>query len=227
MTPHRGFRQANLRKAKEPVRHDLRLKGLIALVTTTVALTALVVLSVIPHEGEAGHGDHHHAGAAPTSSGEPAPPLLATQLATATTVAAQWQTAAAALADGWTLAEDYASQVGAHYMRYDEIDDVFDAARPEMLLYGGDAPDSPIVGLAYYVINREPEGFVGSADLWHQHPNVCIGPDGPLWGADGVGICARDAESPVGNWAWMLHAWVIPEWQSPQGVFSSVNLALP
>ena len=29
-------------------------------------------------------------------------------------------------------------------------------------------------------------------------PNVCIGPDGPLWGADGVGICAPDADPPVG-----------------------------
>ncbi len=241
MAPHRSFREANLRRAREPVRDHLHLKGLFALVTTTVALTGLVVLLVVPHEGETdmvaigaipgsavgGHGNHQDAGAAPTATGEPAPPMLATQLATATTVAAQWPTAAAALADGWTLAEDYASQVGAHYMRYDEIDDVFDAARPEMLLYGGDAPDSPIVGLAYYVINREPDGFVGSEDIWHQHPNVCIGPDGPLWGADGVGICAHDAESPVGNWAWMLHAWVIPVWQSPQGVFSSVNLALP
>ncbi|MDQ3717328.1 MAG: hypothetical protein M3381_15160 [Actinomycetota bacterium] len=112
-------------------------------------------------------------------------------------------------------------------MRYDEIDDVFDPGRPEMLLYGGDAPDSPIVGLAYYVVHHEPEGFVGSADMWHQHPDVCVGPDGPLWGADGVGICATSTDQPVGTWAWMLHAWVIPEYESPQGVFSSVNLALP
>ena len=219
-----------------PMRRRTVLVGGVITLVATLTLTVLVVL-LLPPTGPEALDDHSMPGmdhesdmqpgdAAPSMSDE-ATPLLTNQLAMAGTVAAQWPTAGAALADGWTLAKDYAPHVGAHYMRYDEIDDVFDAGRPEMLLFGGDRADSPIVGLAYYVVDREPQGFVGSADMWHQHPNVCIGPDGPLWGADGVGICATSNEWPVGNWAWMLHAWVIPEYQSPQGVFSSMNEALP
>ena len=216
------------------------LVGSLITLVATLALTALVVLVFPPAgprttvEANGGHSmpemnsDHDmHAAGAEVSGTDESTPLLASQLATARTVAARWPTAGAALADGWTLAEDYAPHVGAHYMRYAEIDDDFDVAQPEMLLFGGDTADSPIVGLAYYVVNRQPEGFIGSSDMWHQHPNVCIGPDGPLWGADGVGICATSNEWPVGNWAWMLHAWVIPEYQSPEGVFSSMNEALP
>jgi len=219
----------------------LRGRRLLIALVTIVGLTALAVRLLVPEENEnnfgaadatitsaiGGHGGHQQEGADATATDDPEPPLLTTQLATAATVAARWPTVTDALADGWTLAEDYASHVGSHYMRYDEIDSVFDVARPEMLLFGGDALSSPIVGLAYYVVDREPDGFLGATDIWHQHPNVCIGPDGPLWGADGVGICATSTEQPVGNWAWMLHAWVIPTCVSPQGVFSTINLALP
>lgn len=69
-------------------------------------------------------------------------------------------------------------------------------------------------------------GFVGPTDMWHQHINACLGPHGPLVGADGVGVCTRDMQDP-GRWAWMLHVWAVPEWASPEGVFSMVNMALP
>lgn len=153
-------------------------------------------------------------------------PELDAQIAVARTVAARWPTAADAMADGWTLAENYSSHVGAHYMRFAEIDSVFDVSRPEMLLYGGDSPASPIVGLAYYVVYKEPAGFAGPTDMWHQHIDACVGPNGPLVGADGVGVCSRDMETP-GRWAWMLHVWAVPGWDSPQGVFSMENTTLP
>lgn len=172
-------------------------------------------------------GGGHHTDDVAASTEAPAPDALAAQLATAADVATRWPTAADALADGWTLATPYSSHVGAHYMRYDEVDGAFDVERPEMLLYGGDAPNSPFVGLAYYVLYQQPDGFAGPTDDWHQHPDVCIGPDGPVMGADGIGICGTGSQQRVGSLAWMLHAWVAPEWQSPQGVFSNENLALP
>ncbi len=171
--------------------------------------------------------DHQHATADPTPAGSAAPTTLAGQLALARRVAARWPTAADAVADGWRLAAPYSSHVGAHYLNFDDVDGDFDVAHPEMLLYGGDAPNSPIVGLTYYVLHREPAGFAGSRDRWHQHLDVCIGPGGPLVGADAVGICATSNKWPVGKWAWMLHAWVVPDRASPRGVFSAENPVLP
>jgi hypothetical protein len=164
------------------------------------------------HENTAGHSE-------PTSG------ILADQLAVARRVALRWPTAGDASADGWRLAAPYSSHIGAHYLRFPEVDGTFDIARPEMLLYAGDSTDSPIVGLAYYVKFRKPIGFVGSADHWHQHLDVCIGPSGPVQGADAVGVCATNQADP-GRWAWMLHAWVIPGWENPAGVFSAENLRL-
>jgi hypothetical protein len=150
------------------------------------------------------------------------PPRLADQLAVARSVALRWPTVAAALADGWTLAAPYVPGTGAHYLRFSSVDGTFDVARPEMLLYAGDSPRSPVAGLAYYVKYHEPAGFAGSADYWHQHVDVCIGPSGPLQGADAIGVCATGKAAP-GRWAWMLHAWVVPGWESPDGVFSTEN----
>jgi hypothetical protein len=152
-------------------------------------------------------------------------PVLADQLAVARSVALRWPTVGAALADGWTLAAPYVPGTGAHYLRFSDVDGTFDVAHPEMLLYAGDSPNSPVVGLAYYVKHQKPAGFVGSADHWHQHLDVCIGPSGPVQGADAIGVCATGRAAP-GRWAWMLHAWVAPGWQSPDGVFSTENRRL-
>jgi hypothetical protein len=156
---------------------------------------------------------------------EPTPSSLVDQLALARRVALRWPTVGAALADGWTLAAPYSSHIGVHYMRYSDVDGTFDIVRPEMLLYAGDSPRSPVVGLAYYVKYREPVGFAGAADHWHQHLDVCIGQSGPVRGADAVGVCATNQTAP-GRWAWMLHAWVVPGWGSPAGVFSAENRRL-
>lgn len=177
------------------------------------------------------HHDHHLSGAAagtvdPSQISPSVARPLAQQLSEARNVAARWPTAADAMAAGWTLAAPYESHLGTHYMHYADIDGTFDVEHPEMLLYDGDAATSRIVGLAYYVKYTEPSGFTGGFDHWHQHPDVCIGPSGPLLGADGVGICATTDTRPVGAFAWMLHVWVVPGYASPQGVFSTENVVL-
>ncbi len=122
-------------------------RSLIALVATA-GLTIMVSWWLVPTTeeaggrglpGNAGHAGHHHADSEAIPSGA-VPPNLAAQIAAASTVASRWPTAADALADGWTLAEDYAAHVGAHYMQFDEIDGLFDVTHPEMLLFEGDVP---------------------------------------------------------------------------------------
>ena len=117
----------------------------------------------------------------------------------------------------------YVPLIGAHYMRFANLVDGFDPAAPEMLLYDGTDPDSRIVGVSYFVVGgKEPAGFAGPNDHWHQHIGLCL--KGTLVvGGERVSEaeCARRGGRKANNLdAWMVHAWVVPGWESPQGVFS-------
>jgi hypothetical protein len=172
--------------------------------------------AAVPTVAAAGHV---HPGPPPPSAAPAAVPAdLDAQLAEARAAALRWPTAADAQADGWIKEDNYTPGTGSHWMRYDEIDSVFDPAVPEMLLYGGDDPGSPIVGVTYYVVHHQPAGFAGDADVWHQHQDVCIGRDGPLFAGDGPGHCRAPWK-----WSWMLHVWVVPGHEDPDGVFAMEN----
>jgi hypothetical protein len=198
---------------------------------TAVGVAGLVAVALLPlGTGQAqtpatpaalfAHLGHVHPGsaAAPTPTTPDVGAPLEQQLAEARAAAAQYPALADALADGWTLADDYSSEVGSHYMRYDRIDSVFDPAQPEMLLFSGDEPDSHVVGVTYYVVHRPPTGFTGDQDVWHQHQNVCIAADGPRFAGDGATGCKARWD-----WSWMLHAWVVPGYENPDGVFAMEN----
>ena len=171
-----------------------------------------------PHSVGVGHGvpDGVPAMDATTTA------LLDRQLEAARRVATRYPTVAHALADGFSLAAPYESLIGSHYLRFDEVDTVFDVSRPEMLLFDGDAPESRLVGLSYYVVGSvAPDGFAGRADRWHQHVQTCLTPDGPAFAGDGYRQCKASGRN-----SWMLHAWVVAGRESPQGVFSDENARL-
>jgi len=157
----RGLRPAAIRCLGPRLRHAgiaaVTVAGLVGLIVPLVDHAERIVPQTA--EAPAKAAVHRHEPAARDSA--PTPPRLANQLAAARTVALRWPTVAAALADGWTLAAPYVPHVGVHYLRFSEIDGTFDVARPEMLLYAGDSPRSPIAGLAYYVKYHEPTGFAG------------------------------------------------------------------
>jgi hypothetical protein len=213
--------------AKRSLHRSMRALAVVAVCLLAVMLTPLGtgrpadvpdLVLVNGHEHTTGHT------AAATSTPQPgavAPGTLEEQLATARAVAAQWPTLGSARAQGWTQAETYEAGTGSHWMHYQDIDSAFDPAAPEMLLFAGDGPDAPLVGLTYYVVFTAPQGFTGDADVWHQHQDVCISSEGPLIGGDG----ARRCKSPA-DWSWMLHAWVVPGWENPAGVFALENAAV-
>jgi hypothetical protein len=82
----------------------------------------------------------------------------------------------------------------------------------------------------YAVADRPPEGFAGPNDHWQGHTNVCIkaGPGGVgvLFPSD-ADVTAAQCSSVQGTLFrithWTLHAWVVPSWESPLGVFSPEN----
>ena len=158
---------------------------------------------------------------------------LAQQLVAARAVAMQYPTVAQATAAGYHVAGGFAPGSGAHYIggQMTSATGPFDPSHPFSLIYAGVNPTSRITGLMYYGISQNaPEGFAGPNDHWHRHSNVCIKP-----GASGLDTpfpadadvteaqCSGVGGSLMKISGWMVHAWVVPSWESPEGVFSHDN----
>jgi hypothetical protein len=158
--------------------------------------------------------------------------LLAQQLSVARDHAMQYPTVADATAAGYRLAGGFAPGSGAHYIGAAMTGSgSFDPNAAQSLIYDGTSPTSHIVGLMYYAMGNPPEGFAGPNDHWHRHSHVCIKPS-----PTGIDVpFPADADitqaqcSGVGGLfmsitGYMVHAWVVPSWESPQGVFSHENV---
>jgi plastocyanin len=177
---------------------------------------------------------------------------LVQQLDTVSAALARFKTIHDACAAGYRPNTGQAHNMGIHMGLSShhgaEKSEEFDPAVPNTLLFamkGGEllnrdeqgrcdgdrwvGPDGyRIVGAVFKVppTPEHPEGFAGPFDNWHVHFNACGNPlhqnDGSLQGsrsrceADG-GVFVEEA----GNW--MIHAYVVPEFDNPAGVFAMFN----
>jgi hypothetical protein len=153
--------------------------------------------------------------------------LLAQQLVAARDVAMRYPTVADAELAGYHLVGGgFGPGAGAHYIGGRGFG-AFDPANPPTLIYDGISPTSQIVGLMYLGGGETaPEGFAGPNDHWHRHSNVCLRGTDSLFPADAE-VTAAQCTAAGGRFmaitTWMVHAWVVPGWESPQGVFSHEN----
>jgi hypothetical protein len=167
--------------------------------------------------------------------------LLNQQLLEAQQAALRYPTVADAKRAGMILAGGMAPGVGAHYQLMSastlqgvNADGSINAAHPASWIYASTADNAPVVGVMYVSMTiNPPSGFAGPNDHWHQHSNVCVQyTDGKItvpFAADSSVTpqeCANVHGFFMKRTVWMVHAWVIPGWQSPQGVFSHANLHL-
>jgi hypothetical protein len=158
---------------------------------------------------------------------------LKTQLTEARDFALRYPTVADAIGAGYRLAGGFAPGSGAHYITYGGLTGAgaFDPTKPLSLIYDGTNPTSQVIGLMYYGMGESaPEGFAGPNDHWHRHSNVCIknGPGGldvPFPADQDVTAaqCAGVRGNLLKTTGYMVHAWVVPSWESPLGVFSHDN----
>ena len=165
--------------------------------------------------------------------------LLSAQLAVAEQAAMRFPTVADAKAAGMVLAGGMAPGVGAHYQVLNasslagiNADGSVNPAEPASWIYASTANDAPVVGVMYESLTASPpSGFIGPNDHWHQHSNLCIGfkngmitvpfaPDSSVTPQECADVHGQFMKKTV----WMVHAWVVPGWESPQGVFSHANL---
>jgi hypothetical protein len=166
---------------------------------------------------------------------------LANELVLARAAALKYPTVADATKAGYILAGKFTPGAGAHYISLTDSASSYlghtstiDPVHPLALIYQGTAPTSGVVGLMYGSFTvSPPEGFPGPNDHWHRHTNLCItfekGKIGIPYPPDSdVRKPACDALHGqfMRETLWMVHAWVVPGWESPEGVFSHANVDL-
>ncbi len=161
---------------------------------------------------------------------------LGVQLVAARAAATQYPTVAAARAAGLLQAGKFAPELGAHFISYANLNrellpgGIVDASHPVGYIFDGISPSSKIVGLMYVSIagGPAPAGFAGPNDHWHRHMNLCIqyGSKGKISVpfAPDRDVTLSQCDAVHGQFmprtVWMVHAWVVPGWESPKGVFS-------
>jgi hypothetical protein len=161
---------------------------------------------------------------------------LAADLVAARTAALKYPTVASALAAGFHQAGKFAPGAGAHYIDFGHTDNInpdgsVDPSNPGSYIYDGIKPTSRLVGVMYLSLANgpAPAGFPGPNDHWHLHQNLCVkygatievpfAPDRDVTPAQ----CASVHGTFMKRTVWMVHAWVVPGWESPNGVFSHAN----
>jgi hypothetical protein len=159
---------------------------------------------------------------------------LADQLTAARTIALRYPTVADAEAGGYHLVGGgYGPGAGAHYIGFGGGFGGFDPSRPPTLIYDGTTPSAHVVGLMYLGMGAAgvaPEGFAGPNDHWHRHSGVCTKGAETILPVDSdvtEAQCTAKGGRYMATTIWMVHAWVVPGWESAQGVFSHENPNLP
>jgi hypothetical protein len=157
--------------------------------------------------------------------------VLAAQLVAARQAALKYPTVADAERAGFILAGGFSPLTGAHYLDLAHVGGTFEAADPGTYIYDGTKPSSPIIGLMFTGSNPlPPDGFAGPNDHWHRHSNTCVQfkPTGisvpfPADSSVTLSQCNAVHGQFMRRTIWMVHAWVVPGWESPSGVFSHDN----
>jgi hypothetical protein len=161
--------------------------------------------------------------------------VLSRQLVAARDAAMKYPTVADAEQAGYHLVGGgYGPGAGAHYIRFGGAAlGQFDPAAPPTLIYDGTRPTAQIVGLMYLGMGNHgaaPEGFAGPNDHWHRHSGVCLKGLDVIFPVDAnvtQAQCSAQHGFYMKTTIWMVHAWVVPGWESPAGVFSHENPDLP
>ena len=165
--------------------------------------------------------------------------LLAQQLVEARAAALRYPTVADAEKAHMLQAGQFSPLTGAHFINIAAMVPhgtnvrfgAFDAAAPQSLIYDGTDPTSRVIGVMYLSLSvLPPSGFAGPNDHWHRHTNTCVVYQGAQivvpYAADSdvtQAMCDAHHGEFMRETAWMVHAWVVPGWESPSGVFAHDN----
>ena len=161
-------------------------------------------------------------------------PQLKRQVEQARQVAERLGTVEAAKAAGYTNTTSDVPFMGEHYLNFDLVrKGVFDPAHPQGLLFSKVGPGGAeqLVGVWFLLVpgingikpDVQPQGFAGNLDLWHAHVGLClVGLSGASEG-ETKASCSAKGGSFTPDLRWMMHVWVAPRQDNPDGVFAYLN----
>ncbi|MDP9236325.1 MAG: hypothetical protein M3P30_02825 [Chloroflexota bacterium] len=160
-------------------------------------------------------------------------PTLKQQIEQVRAVALKFPTTDAANKAGYVRTTSDVPFMGEHYLNYDYVrDGIFDPSKPEGLLFSKvDNGPEKLVGVWFLQIpgiggvkkDVSPVGFAGNLDLWHAHTGLClVGLSGASEG-ETKDSCTAKSGNFVPDLRWMMHVWVSPVQDNPDGVFAYLN----
>lgn len=170
-------------------------------------------------------GHHHHGGShSPAEVSAADQPLLDAEIERARSVLDTVDTVEEAAARGYVLATAPSPGIGTHWVRWSQILEPFTPDNPSMLLFDHTKSPPVLVGYSYAVQSkREPLGFTGKSDEWHRHAGLCVALSGWVIRERAAGPDDCAGSYIAGADFWMLHAWLVPEWENRDGVFAPAN----
>lgn len=174
-------------------------------------------------EGASNFGGHSHGRPGPTTDQEWL--VMGRQLAVAKAATAKYRSIDRARRDGYFQVTQFIPGLGLHMANLEVREDVFDPARPQLLLYMPKRPGGyRLAGVGYTFVHESdipPAGFAGGEDVWHFHTNLCFLRDGSVTIAPDRAACRARSGVFQKQTAWLLHAWI---WKAnPIGVFTEAN----
>lgn len=182
-----------------------------AIILTTMLLSTISVLPLVSAEGQS---------------------VLAKEIAEVHQATKQYHDVNEALTAGYVPVSPHIPGMGAHYVNFGLVDEVFDPTQPEILLYSLTEGNKPkLVAVEYAALGEAPpEGFTGSSDEWEIHEAACHYADGYEEPQPAPFLCSPTSPggAPLALWhpdMWALHVWV---WRAnPDGIFTPMNPNVP
>jgi hypothetical protein len=161
-------------------------------------------------------------------------PLLKQQIEQVHQVALQFPTIDAAKAAGYVNTTSDVPFMGEHFLNYDLVKEgVFDPAHPQGLLFSKIGPngEEQLVGVWFLLLpgingvtrDADPAGFASNLDLWHAHVGLCLVALSGASEGETKESCTAKGGSYTADLRWMMHVWVAPNQENPDGVFAYLN----
>ncbi len=127
--------------------------------------------------------------------------------------------------------------MGEHWLNYDYVKSgIFDPNKPQGLLFSkiDNSGVEKLVGVWFLLIpgingitrDVEPVGFAGNLDLWHAHTGLCLVAFSGASEGETRDSCKAKGGSFTADLRWMMHVWVAPLQENPDGVFAYLNADL-
>jgi hypothetical protein len=162
-------------------------------------------------------------------------PLLRAQLEQVHAAALKYPDPASAKAAGYVRTTSDVPYMGEHYLNYAVIKSgKFDPSRPSGLLFStiDNSGTEKLVGIWYLMVpgiggvtgDAPPSNtWAGNLALWHEHDGLClVGVTGASEG-ETPASCQAKGGSYTASLKWMMHVWVAPVQDNPDGVFAYLN----